>query len=346
MTMKCLKIMATGCTYLMAIAVNAAPLTDLSGGQTGRIEFEASNPAHRWAMIRGQLGPKQTIYGDLLMPKNIAKGEKVPVMVMSHGSDGITSGMLDVWTKPLNDAGIAVFMVDSFNPRNVAKISGTGGQLTWNTTVNISDAVYALKLLSTHPGIDASRIYHMGWSRGGNAVTGAMWPTYRLPITGSESIKWAGSIAMYPGCNLRYLNGASKISAPVLYLLGEKDEQTPALPCVEEAQKLAAAGNPITYKVYPGAHHVFDRLNQPWRQYKEGNFAACALDVVMPTGPKDVGHWGPGYNRATGKTIETPEEFQELVKGCEQTSYITVESNTKAREQAVQDVLNFVKYTK
>jgi dienelactone hydrolase len=216
--------------------------------------------------------------------------------------------------------------------------------------------MYALKLLSTHPDIDASRIYHMGWSRGGNAVTGAMWPSYRKQILNptdseeskwfGEPVKWAGSIALYPGCNLRYLNGASKISAPVLYLLGAKDEMTPAQPCVEEAQKLAAAGNPVTYKVYPGAHHVFDRLNQPWRQYKEGNFAACALDVVMPTGPKDVGHWGPGYNRATGKTIETPEEFQELAKACRQTSYISVESNTKAREQSVQDVLNFVKYTK
>jgi dienelactone hydrolase len=301
----------------------------------------ASNPPHRWALIRGQLGPRQTITGDLLMPKKME--EKVPVMVMSHGSDGITSGMHDVWAKPLIEAGYAVFMVDSFTPRNSAKISGTGGQLTWNTTVNISDAIYALKFLSTHPQIDASRIYHMGWSRGGNAVTGAMWPNYQLPITKSKSIKWAGSIALYPGCTLRYKNPTLKITSPVLYLLGEKDDMTPSQPCVEEAQLLAAEGQPITYKVYPGAYHVFDRPDQPWKTVREGTYAKCAVDVIMPSGVQDVSSWGPGFNRATQKSLDTPEEYDAAVKQCATTLWVTAESNTKARTQAVADVINFIK---
>ncbi|WP_394789623.1 dienelactone hydrolase family protein [Rhodoferax sp.] len=311
-------------------------------GQRERIQFMASNPRSRWALIRGQLGPEQMITGDLLMPtKNV--DSKIPVVVMSHGSDGITSGMHDVWAKPLNDAGYAVFMVDSFSPRNSAKIAGTDGQLTWNTTANISDAVYALKLLSSHPLIDAKRIYHMGWSRGGNAVTGAMWPNYQLPITKSESVKWAGSIALYPGCNLRYKNPTLKLASPVLYLLGEKDDMTPSQACVEEAQLLAAEGNPITFKVYAGAYHVFDRMSQPWKTVHEGTYAKCALDVKMPTGVHDVGSWGPGFNRATNKSIETPEEYEAAGKQCEGTFWITVESHAKAREQAVKDVLAFLR---
>ena len=338
------KLLASIATALIACHAVATPLDDLSGGQTGHLEFMASNPPHRWALIRGQLGPQQVIAGDLFMPKNVSG--KVPVMVMSHGSDGITSGMHDVWAKPLNEAGYAVFMVDSFTPRNSAKISGTGGQLTWNTTVNISDAIYALKFLSTHPQIDASRIYHMGWSRGGNAVTGAMWPNYRLPITKSEDIKWAGSVALYPGCNLRYKNPALKITSPVLYLLGEKDDMTPSQPCVEEAQLLAAEGNPITYKVYPGAYHVFDRLSQSWRKFKEGTYANCAIDVIMPSNIRDVGRWGPAFNRATNKSLQTPEERDAAVKQCEASLWITVESNAKAREQAVKDVLAFLEENK
>ena len=240
--------LATCClAALTCSGASSAPLDDLSAGQTGRIEFVASNPPHRYALIRGQLGGQQVIWGDLLMPPRGV--EKAPVVVMSHGSDGITEGMHQVWAKPLLAAGFAVFMVDSFTPRNSAMIAGTRGQLTWNTTVNISDAIYALKILSTHPLLDASRIYHIGWSRGGNAVTGAMWPNYRQPITGSESIRWAASIAVYPGCNFRYKNPMLKVSAPVLYLLAEKDDMTPAQQCVEEAQLLAAEGNPITYKV-------------------------------------------------------------------------------------------------
>lgn len=42
-------------------AAIAEPLADLSGGQTGHIEFMASNPEHRWALIRARLGPQQVI---------------------------------------------------------------------------------------------------------------------------------------------------------------------------------------------------------------------------------------------------------------------------------------------
>lgn len=325
-------------------ATPATPLAQVlawTAGQKEHIEFMASNPQHRWALIRGRLGPEQMITGDLLMPTKKVAG-KIPVMVMSHGSDGITSGMHNVWAKPLNEAGYAVFMVDSFTPRNSPKIGGTGAQLTWNTTFNISDAIYALKFLSSHPLMDANRIYHMGWSRGGNAVTGAMWPNYQLPITKSETVKWAGSIAVYPGCNLRYKNPTLKIASPVLYLLGEKDDMTPSQPCVEEAQLLAAEGQPITHKVYPGAYHVFDRLNQPWLTVREGTYAKCALDVIMPSGISDVASWGPGSNRATQKSLDTPEEHDAAVKQCAGTFWITAESDTKAREQAVKDVLAFI----
>lgn len=326
---------------LMSSVAASAPLDDMRAGPTGRIEFMASNPPDRYALIRGRLGDQQVIWGDLLMPTRVV--EKVPAVVMSHGSDGITEGMHQVWAKPLLAAGFAVFMVDSFTPRNSAMIAGTAAQLTWNTTVNISDAIYALKILSTHPLLDASRIFHIGWSRGGNAVTGAMWPNYRQPITESESIKWAGSIAVYPGCNFRYKNPMLKVSAPVLYLLAEKDDMTPAQPCVEEAQLLAAEGNPITYKVLDGAYHVFDRLNQPWKKAREGTYADCALDVVMPVAKWDAVGWGPGLNRKTNKVITTAAERDLLVKECATTKWVTIESNVRAREEAVKLAIEFLR---
>lgn len=318
----------------------AAPLDDLKGGQTGRITFTASTPASRWALIRGQLGPEVTIYGDLVMPKSGA--EKVPAVIFSHGSDGITRGTLEVWAKPLTEAGYAVFLVESFKPRGEQKISGTPMQLTWNTTLHISDALYALRLMATHPRIDARRIFHMGWSRGGTPVLDAAWPTFQQRIL-PPNVKWAGGIAIYPGCNFRYrVDQHSPLPSPVLMLLAEKDDMTPAKPCMEYAEELAAKGHKVSYKVYPGAYHVFDRLDQPWRRFKEGNFAQCAVDVQMPYGPADPLRWGPGYDRNTGRMIFTPEEFNAIVAQCGQMSEITIESNAKAREQAVKDVLTFL----
>jgi dienelactone hydrolase len=46
--------------------------------------------------------------------------------------------------------------------------------------------------------------------------------------------------------------------APVLILIGEKDDWTPAAPCRKLTDAAQEAGYPVTIKVYPRAHHSFD----------------------------------------------------------------------------------------
>jgi hypothetical protein len=72
---------------MLSSAGAAAPLTDLSGGQIGRIEFNSSKPGSRFAVIRGNDGPAVVVWGDLMMPNST--NEKVPAVVFSHGSEGL-----------------------------------------------------------------------------------------------------------------------------------------------------------------------------------------------------------------------------------------------------------------
>ena len=316
----------------------AAPLVDLSDGQVGRIEFSSSNPPNRWAMIRGNLGESQTVSGDLLLPKT-TDTERVPAVVFSHGSEGVSSVYFDVWARALNGAGIAVFVVDSFKPRGLDNITGAVKQLIYDAqSSNIADALNALRLLSTHPRIDPNRIFHMGWSRGGNTVLAAAWPAYQRMLP--AGMRWAGSVAVYPGCNIRYRSETPVLPAPLLMLLAGRDEITPAAPCVAYAQDMAASGHPVTHKVYADAHHVFDRLNQRRITPIEGNYAGCDMDIMMPT--KNNSAWVPGTDRRTGSVIANANEFGVAVKACEKASPITLESNTKARKQAIIDVLTFI----
>jgi acetyl esterase/lipase len=46
--------------------------------------------------------------------------------------------------------------------------------------------------------------------------------------------------------------------APLLILIGEKDDWTPAAPCVKLAASTRATEHPVTIMIYPGAHHSFD----------------------------------------------------------------------------------------
>lgn len=128
-------------------------------------------------------------------------------------------------------------------------------------------------------------------------------------------------------------------------LLGEKDDMTLPKPCMELADEYAAAGLPVSYKVYAGATHVFDRLNMPWRKANEGNFNGCSMDVRMPYGTTDRS-WGPAHDKYSGKTFTDVNEWNAYLAKCQKTTWVGIESNDKAREQAIQDVLAFLKAAK
>ena len=51
--------------------------------------------------------------------------------------------------------------------------------------------------------------------------------------------------------------------APLLVLIGAKDDWTPAAPCVQWTERAQALGAPMRIKVYPDAHHGFDAPNNP-----------------------------------------------------------------------------------
>ena len=110
------RIFATLVLIVSGVTVQAAQLADLTGGQTGRIEFQSTNPEHRHAMVNGRLGQPITVFGDLLMPTVAVEGN-VPAVVFAHGSEGPAARYYDFWAKELNRNGYAVFIVDSFTKK-------------------------------------------------------------------------------------------------------------------------------------------------------------------------------------------------------------------------------------
>ena len=102
------------------------------------------------------------------------------------------------------------------------------------------------------------RIGVMGGSHGGASTLATM---AAVRGTGSGIESFAAAVALYPACG-----GAPGVSegaiyrpsAPLLILIGEKDDWTPAEPCRRLAEAARAAGYPVSIKIYPGAHHSFD----------------------------------------------------------------------------------------
>ena len=317
----------------------AAPLADLRGGQTGRIEFDSITPPDRWQFVRKNLDNTKsvTVFGDLLLPRNV--NGKVPAVLISHDSGGITAKLYDVWAKELNAAGVAVFIIDSFKPRGIDSTTSNQGQV--DASANVADALNGLKLLATHPQIDAKRIFHMGGSRGGTAVFETYWDMVRKAVI-TDELKFAGHVPLYQGnCNTRFrFDRGNTNRAPMLALMGGLDDGTPADACVAYYTELNRAGANIKWKVYPDALHGFD--GSAARTYLPQGVTAknCSIEVFLT----DVKGGGLGEARdyKTGMVINGFVDWNNLFSACNSRGF-TVGTNSAAKDHAVKEVIGFVK---
>jgi dienelactone hydrolase len=246
-----LALLAAGATSASA----AEPVRDLADGRAGVVHFESVTPAGYFALARRDAKPT-TIVGTLRLPDGAGR---VPAVVLSHGSAGVTNDREFAWADRLTAQGVAAFVVDSFAPRGIDSTANDQSQLS--TAANVADALAALRLLVTHPRIDAKKIGVMGFSKGGQvALYTALEPFRRAVIAGDA--RFAAHAAFYPYCN-DWEVSAKITGAPMLFLLGGADDYTPAGPCRDYAKWFADKGADTTVVVYRTAYHGFDGSRTP-----------------------------------------------------------------------------------
>lgn len=171
----------------------------LDASAKGRIEFQSYSPKTMFdlARERRQNWTGLKVWGDLSFPSKASATEKVPVIVLMHGSGGFGRG-ISQWTDAFNDIGVATFAVDTFGPRGIKSM--VDDQTLLSNAANLMDALQALQVLSTHPRIDASRIGVMGFSKGGEVAFRTAVEPLRHAVVKSD-LKFALHIPTYAGCN-------------------------------------------------------------------------------------------------------------------------------------------------
>jgi dienelactone hydrolase len=179
-----------------------------------------------------------------------------PAMVLLHGCSGL-SEHYERWAAWLTHEGYATLVVDSFFARHISNICGPQGRMTLSVSDRVWDALGALAYLQSLPLVDRDRIGVMGWSHGGSTALRASATRLQPPGGGFQI-----AVAFYPGCS----SNLASDSMPVLLLLGEVDDWSPAAPCVELAQQVQRAGVSVQWIVYSGAYHAFD-VPRPGRMY-------------------------------------------------------------------------------
>ncbi len=280
------------------------PVAQLSAEVEGTVHFESRNSYDFRDALTGAAGP-QVVRGRLSMPDG--RAEPVPAVVLVHGSSGIRKRH-ERYAERLVELGFAAFLLDSFGPRKVQ--STARDQLRVSSQMMMADALAARRLLATHPGINAARIGVMGWSKGGIVALLASVDRLAGYIDGSAE-RFAFAVVYYPFCGYE-LNGDDRLANPVLLLLGERDDWTPAKPCMSLADRLAATGQPIRYEVYPEAHHGFDGASQTIRFGRDFVTIRAETDMCRIVIDTD----GVSRSKAAGHDISTLERRAAFLKSC------------------------------
>ncbi len=209
-----------------------------------------------------------------------------PAVVIMHDCSGLgprSSGAPDRWARQFVSRGYVVLMPDSFTTRGYPAgvcTDASPRRIDVSPLRRVLDAHAALAYLRTLPYVDGRRVGVMGGSHGGTTTLATVAEPERAPGRPDEARSggFVAAVALYPSCASRLgqwnvtrqtgmrgpiteYAGVYTPNAPVLILIGESDDWTPAEPCQRLARTAREAGHPVEIKVYPGAHHSFDSPN-------------------------------------------------------------------------------------
>jgi dienelactone hydrolase len=237
--------------YAMAAAHGQTPQAG-----TTTITFQSSTYSDmRQLLAREAPTGAVTVKANLGFPAQAR--DRSPAVIVVHGLSGYRQSNEGYIAAELRKAGFATLTYDSFAARGTrgAALQGSPGYLP----PGVADAFAALRLLSGDPRIGADRIAIIGFSYGAEVAHLAAFEPLRSALNPGAG-RFAAHVAFYPGGTYGAIaETGAYTGAPVLMLLGGKDDNLPVAKIESYLAYARAAGAPapIETVIYPGAYHAW-----------------------------------------------------------------------------------------
>jgi dienelactone hydrolase len=185
--------------------------------------------------------------------------DRYPAVVVVHTISGFREANEGWLAAELRRSGFATLTYDSFSARGLSQSAVIGSRAGPPIASGVADAFAALQFLAGHPRIAADRIGIVGFSFGGEVAHLTAFETVRAAL-GAGPARFAAHVATYPGGTYgARAEAGAYTGAPILMLLGEKDDNLPVAKVEGYLAYASAAGHPapIATVVYPGAFHAW-----------------------------------------------------------------------------------------
>jgi len=308
-----------GLGLLLAAGLALAPIAEAE-----QVSFTSASP-YQLGDLLSDASPVYDveINADLVYPDK--KAEKMPAFVFMHGSGGPLLRH-HRYLELARAHGFVTLQIDSFGPRGIT--STVGNQTNVTAAMMTTDVLRALEFLAGRPDVDANKIAVMGSSKGAIAALYAAWSPIRQKVVGD--LDYAGYALLYPLCAT--IEDGNVSANAVHVFIGKEDNWTPAAPCMEQVDRMAALGKDWAITLYEGAYHGFDA---PIEGIRDMPYAYSMVDcnVALRT---------DGYEYETGSGhLLTRAERRLAFRSCAKKGAVKM-GGYHAADALLKDVGNFL----
>jgi dienelactone hydrolase len=181
--------------------------------------------------------------------------DRHPAIVIAHTIGGYQEANEGWHAEAFRKQGFATVTYPSMAVRRL--VDGGAATAAWPSAV--AEAYAAFRLLAEHPNIDADRIAILGFSFGGEVAYLAAFERLRAAFLPGKA-RFAAHVAFYPaGVYGGVAEPGGFTGAPILMLLGEKDDNLPVSKVQDYLAYVRKAGmpQPFELEIYPGAWHAW-----------------------------------------------------------------------------------------
>jgi dienelactone hydrolase len=284
----------------------------------------------------GTTAAQQITGGTMVLPAEASAENKVPAMVILHGSGGAWGGRSVNLAMLLAEHGIAGLAVDTFTARNLRSTDDYIERLDKAPIyTQMADSLSALKALQTHPYIDSSKIGVTGFSLGAGSTMYMMFETVIQDVMGKEGPRFSAYAMFYGGCSADFDDFRVE-GSPLLIMMGEVDESMSIDRCTKMRETLTEMGVDVEMIVYEGAGHGWD--NPYPQEFQEG--AWVTKDCIMKWTQS-----GENIEQTTGYSMDSAIGAMLAINSCGGPDGYTMGFNRNAYEGSNRDLLAFLRRT-
>jgi dienelactone hydrolase len=255
------------------------------------------------------------------------------LVVISHGSQGLDWRHSE-YARHLAAQGINGLVLDHFGARGMTRIDrdyNEGRDKGADASNMAVDTLLVLATLKEQPEWAKTRFGYMGESMGGGAAIGVTRPYLRKQATiaaGRQPPLLDAIVSLYPGC-FDKISVEHFVPMPLLFVLAEKDDNTPAQLCEQYSDWMNSRGGTTEYTVLSGQYHDFDAPFRSQVSHKAENPSKCANYADESGFTLD----------ATGKKFpRTAEGYKAMHTACVKLSWFGITGGNKGDPHTGYDV--------